>query len=101
MEENRNEMNEETTMENNTGAMTDNSVSEENSGSAFVIGLGVLAIGAAVAGTVFLTKKCSDKIEKHNIEKLRKKGYTVEAPEVDEEPIDVDAEEVEEPSQRK
>lgn len=101
MEENKNLNNEETTMENNNGATTDNSVTEEKSGGAFAIGLGILVIGAAVAGTAFLAKKCSDKIEKHNINKLRKKGYTVTEPEVDKEPIDVDAEEVEKPSKRK
>ena len=54
---------------------------EEESG----IGLGKIVLGTAlVAGGIgFLCHKFRHKIEEHQVDKLRKKGYTIEAPIID------------------
>ena len=50
------------------------------------IGLGKFVLGTAlVAGGIgFLCHKFRHKIEEHQVNKLRKKGYTIEEPKVDE-----------------
>lgn len=104
MEEIKNEMNEETNMtfeHDDNGANVGCDHESEEKGGVLAVGLGLAVAGAAVAGAVFLFKKGKDKLEKHNIEHLRKKGYTVEAPVVDDEPIDVEAEVVDEPKKKK
>lgn len=63
----------------------------EKSGS----GLGKIALGAAlVAGGIgFLCYKFRGKIEEKRVEKLRKKGYTIIEPEIDEIVEDLEVEE--------
>ena len=66
---------------------------EEESG----IGLGKLVLGTAlVAGGIgFLCHKFRHKIEEHQVNKLRKKGYTIEAPIVDDIYEDFDSDDFE------
>ena len=64
---------------------------EEESG----IGLGKIVLGTAlVAGGIgFLCYKFRGKIEEKRVEKLRKKGYTIIEPEIDEIVEDLEVEE--------
>ena len=66
---------------------------EEESG----IGLGKIVLGTAlVAGGIgFLCHKFRHKIEEHQVNKLRKKGYTIEVPMIDDIYEDFDSDDFE------